>query len=138
MLHHGDGPEAAHHGHADQLQPDVEPLHGGRAEEAAALVELQAPGVFFLEPAEGQRADRVTNKGRKRQSQTENADKTSQDWILGDFKSLIKNKTSFAVSASFLLSIIFYIVWLVYQATPKHSSDRVNRGETGSSLLFYG
>lgn len=54
MLHHSDGPEAAHHGHADQLQPDVEPLHGGRAEEAAALVELQPPGVFLLEPAEGE------------------------------------------------------------------------------------
>lgn len=66
MLHHSDGPEAAHHSHADQLQPDVEPLHGGCAEEAAALVELQAPGVFFLEPAEGERTDRVKkNKNKK-------------------------------------------------------------------------
>lgn len=62
MLHNGDGPEAAHHGHANQLQPDVEPLHSGHAEKAAALVELQAPGVFFLEPAEGQRADRQSYK----------------------------------------------------------------------------
>lgn len=52
MLHYSDGPEAAHHNHADQLQPNVEPLHCGCAEEAAALVELQAAGVFFLEPAE--------------------------------------------------------------------------------------
>lgn len=50
MLDHGDCPEAAHHGDADQLQADVEPLHGGRAEEAAALVQLQAPGVFLLKP----------------------------------------------------------------------------------------
>lgn len=57
MLHHSDGSEAAHHSHADQLQSDVEPLHGGCAEEAAALVEFQAPGVFFLEPAEGKRTE---------------------------------------------------------------------------------
>lgn len=55
VLHHGDGPQAAHHHHTDQLQPDVEPLHGSRAEEAAALVELQASGVLFLEPAGGDR-----------------------------------------------------------------------------------
>lgn len=50
MLDHGDCPQAAHHGDTDQLQADVQPLHGGRAEEAAALVQLQAPGVFFLKP----------------------------------------------------------------------------------------
>lgn len=50
MLDHGDCPQTAHHGDANQLQADVQPLHGSRTEEAAALVQLQAPGIFFLKP----------------------------------------------------------------------------------------
>lgn len=50
MLDHSDHPEAAHHGYADQLQADVQPLPRGVAQEQAALVELQAPGDLVLKP----------------------------------------------------------------------------------------
>lgn len=53
MLDDGDGGEAAHHGHADQLQADVQPLHGSFAQELAALVQVQALGVLLLEPGPG-------------------------------------------------------------------------------------
>lgn len=50
MLHDGDHPEARHHSNANQLQADVQPLHGGVAKEQAALVLLQTSGDLILKP----------------------------------------------------------------------------------------
>lgn len=50
MLNDSDGAEAAHHSHTDQLQADVQPLHGSFAQELAALIQLQAPDVLLLKP----------------------------------------------------------------------------------------
>ena len=50
MLDDGDRAEARHHGDSDKLQTDVQPLHGGVAQEQAALVLLQTPGDFLLKP----------------------------------------------------------------------------------------
>lgn len=50
VLDDGHGGEAAHHRHPDQLQADVQPLHGCPAQELAALVQLQAPAGLLLKP----------------------------------------------------------------------------------------
>lgn len=50
VLDDGHGGQAAHHRHPDQLQADVQPLHGRPAQELAALVELQEPGGLLLKP----------------------------------------------------------------------------------------
>lgn len=51
VLDDSEHPEAGDHDDADQLQPDAQPLHGGVAQEQAALVLLQTPGDLLLEPA---------------------------------------------------------------------------------------
>lgn len=50
MLDDSDRAEAAHHSHTDQLQADVQPLHGSFAQELAALIQLQALDVLLLKP----------------------------------------------------------------------------------------
>lgn len=51
VLDDSDRAKARYHSNANQLQADVQPLHGGIAEEQAALVPLQPPGALLLKPA---------------------------------------------------------------------------------------
>ena len=51
VLEDGDGADAGNQGDPDQLQADVQPLHGGVAYEQAALVVVQAPHALLLKPA---------------------------------------------------------------------------------------
>ncbi len=51
VLDDGDHSEARYHNNTNELQPDVQPLHGGVAEEHAALTLLQTPGALLLKPA---------------------------------------------------------------------------------------
>lgn len=65
MLDDCESPEAGYHGDADQLQADVQPLHGGFAEEPAALVLLQTPGVLLHKPAAKKLSSSVTHEEKK-------------------------------------------------------------------------
>lgn len=48
VLDDGNPPEACHHSYSNQLQTDVQPLHGGIAEKQAALVLLQTFSALLL------------------------------------------------------------------------------------------
>lgn len=51
MLDDSNHTEAGYYSDTNQLQADVQPLHGGVAEEQAALVLFQAPGALLLKSA---------------------------------------------------------------------------------------
>lgn len=55
VLDHSDHAEARHHSDANQLQADVQPLHGGVAKEQAALVLLQTFSTLLLKPGRTER-----------------------------------------------------------------------------------
>ena len=61
VLDDGDHPDARHHSYTDQLQADVQPLHGGVAKEQAALVLLQTPGDLLLKPGTTKISPLVSN-----------------------------------------------------------------------------
>lgn len=94
MLDHGDSPQAAHHSDADQLQADVQPLHGGCAEEAAALVQLKAPGVFFLKPGMREVTELQMKLAEFTADEMENVDKNHSGFDLSEQKTDVRGVES--------------------------------------------
>lgn len=50
MLDDSDHPQDTHHSNTNQLQADVQPLHGGIAQELASLVQVQTLSALLLKP----------------------------------------------------------------------------------------